>query len=116
MAPLSNWVTGSRPVRAMVEHLVGIDRRRALPQFERETLQRWFARREPLTPADGARRGPVVFLADSFASYTEPEDDLAAIELLEMAGWDVQLAGNVCCGRAPIPKGLLTKRGRAIAI
>ena len=107
MAPLSNWVAGSRPVRALTERVAGIDRRRALPQFERETLQRWFARRRPLTAAGGVRRGPVVFLADSFASYTEPEIGRAAIELLELAGWEVQLAGNVCCGRALISKGLL---------
>jgi Fe-S oxidoreductase len=107
MAPLSNWVAGSRLMRALVERLGGVDRRRPLPRFERETLQRWFARRAPLTPATGARRGPVVFLADSFASYTEPEIGRAAIELLELAGWDVRLAGTVCCGRALISKGLL---------
>jgi len=107
MAPLSNWVAGSRPVRAVVERLAGIDRRRGLPQFERETLQRWFARRTPLPAANGGRLGPVVFLADSFTSYTEPEIGRAAIELLELAGWEVQLAGNVCCGRALISKGLL---------
>ena len=58
----------------------------------------------------GSRRGVawrVVFLADSFTSYTEPEIGRAAIELLEMAGWDVQLAGDVCCGRSLISKGLL---------
>ena len=49
----------------------------------------------------------MIFLADSFASFTEPEIGRAAIELLEMAGWDVQLAGDVCCGRALISKGLL---------
>jgi FAD/FMN-containing dehydrogenase/Fe-S oxidoreductase len=106
-APLSNWVVGSPPVRALLDRAGGIDRRRPLPRFERETLQRWFARRAPLTPQNGARRGPAVFLADSFASYTEPEIGRAAIELLEMAGWDVRLAGDVCCGRALISKGLL---------
>ena len=106
-APLSNWIAGSRPVRALAERVAGIDRRRALPQFERETLQRWFARRTRAARAGGATRGPVVFLADSFASYTEPEIGRAAIELLELAGWEVQLAGDVCCGRALISKGLL---------
>ena len=48
-----------------------------------------------------------MFLADSFTSYTEPEIGRAAIELLEMAGWEVQLASDVCCGRALISKGLL---------
>jgi len=46
-------------------------------------------------------------LADSFTSYTEPEIGRAAIELLDMAGYDVQLAGDVCCGRSLISKGLL---------
>jgi Fe-S oxidoreductase len=60
-----------------------------------------------MQPANGASRGPIVFLADSFTSYTEPEIGRAAIELLEMAGWDVQLAGDVCCGRSLISKGML---------
>jgi Fe-S oxidoreductase len=108
LAPVSNWVAGARPMRALAERFGGIDGRRALPRFQRETLQRWFRRRAVTRPVNGgAHRGPVVFLADSFTSYTEPEIGRAAIELLEMAGWEVQLAGDVCCGRALISKGLL---------
>ena len=108
MAPLSNWVAASKPLRILADRLGGIDRRRALPTFERETLQRWFKRRRATWAGRGAApRGRVIFLADSFASYTEPEIGRAAIELLEMAGWDVQLAGDVCCGRSLISKGLL---------
>jgi len=108
LAPLANWVANAMPVRMLAERFGGIDRRRALPRFQRETLQRWFRTRRPVTPVNGvARRGPVIFLADSFTSYTEPEIGRAAIELLEMAGWNVHLAGDVCCGRALISKGLL---------
>jgi Fe-S oxidoreductase len=49
----------------------------------------------------------VVFLADSFTSYTEPGIGRAAIELLEAAGWKVRLTSDVCCGRPAISKGLL---------
>jgi Fe-S oxidoreductase len=108
LAPVSNWLAGTTPVRAMIERFGGIDGRRPLPRFRRDTLQRWFARRGGRPAALGpARRGRVIFLADSFASFTEPEIGRAAIELLELAGWDVQLAGDVCCGRALISKGLL---------
>lgn len=106
MAPLSNWVAGTRMSRALTERFGGIDRRRSLPRFERDTLQRWFQRRGRREPS-AESRGPVVFLADSFTSYTEPEIGRAAIELLEMAGYEVQLAGDVCCGRSLISKGLL---------
>ncbi len=103
-APLSN-VAAARPVRALLERIVGMDRRRPLQHFRRKTLQKWFARRRRRSSA--ASRGRVVFLADSFTSFTEPEIGRAAIELLEAAGYDVELAGDVCCGRALISKGLL---------
>lgn len=107
-APLSNWMTRLAPVRALLERAAGIDRRRRLPPFARETVSQWFARRsQPLTPIDGRHRGTVVFLADSFTSATEPAIGRAAIELLELAGYTVQLADDVCCGRSLISKGLL---------
>ena len=56
-----------------------------------------------------------MFLADSFTSYTEPGIGRTAIELLERAGFEVQLAGDVCCGRALISKGLLREAKAAHA-
>ncbi|MCC6317557.1 MAG: FAD-binding protein [Gemmatimonadaceae bacterium] len=106
-APVSNWLARAAPVRAITERLIGIDRRRSLPVFERETVPRWFRqRRKPSRPPV---RGAVVFLADSFTSYTEPAIGRAAIELLELAGWEVQLADEVCCGRSLISSGLLSE-------
>jgi Fe-S oxidoreductase len=102
LAPLSNLFTGSFAA-GLRERLTGIHRRRTLPRFARESLPRWFARR-PRRP-----RGtmPIVFLADSFSSYSEPEIGIAAIELLERAGYDVTLESRSCCGRALISNGLL---------
>ena len=112
LAPLSNWLAAPAPARALAERVLGLDRRRPLPRFRRDTLQRWFERRTPgRTLRNGGSaapsRGPVVLLADSFTSYTEPHIGRAAVELLERAGWEVRLAGDVCCGRALISKGLL---------
>jgi Fe-S oxidoreductase len=113
-APLSNWPGSVGPLRALLDRTVGIDRRRPLPRFRRDTLAKWFSARRRASPrtsgSTGGRTGPrgsVVFLADSFASYTEPEIGRSAIELLEAAGWEVTLATDVCCGRALISKGLL---------
>jgi FAD/FMN-containing dehydrogenase/Fe-S oxidoreductase len=110
-APLSN-LGSAGPWRWLLERLAGIDRRRPLPRFRRDTLQKWFSRRRPTKPAAGAR-GHVIFLADSFTSYTEPEIGRAAIALLEAAGYTVELAGDVCCGRALISKGLLRQAKKA---
>ena len=113
LAPLSNWLVTLSPARVLAERLLDLDRRRPLPRFRRDTLQRWFARRARgrarRTNGDRSSRGALVFLADSFTSYSEPDIGRAAIELLEQAGWEVRLAGDVCCGRALISKGLLSQ-------
>ena len=64
-----------------------------------------------------APRGDVIFLADSFTTYTEPAIGRAAIELLEAAGYRVRLESAGCCGRSSISKGLLDQaRGMAEAM
>jgi Fe-S oxidoreductase len=60
-------------------------------------------------PAPAGTRGEVVFLADSFTSFTEPAIGQAAIELLDAAGYRVRLESAGCCGRASISKGLLDR-------
>lgn len=118
LAPLSNLPSGFGPARWVLEKLLGIDARRPLPRFQRDSLPRWFARRgRSVTPqASGGplpppgrppSRGPLIFLADSFTSYTEPEIGRAAVEMLEWAGWEVEVVSDVCCGRSFISKGML---------
>jgi FAD/FMN-containing dehydrogenase/Fe-S oxidoreductase len=107
LAPISNWMTAIRPARSLAGALLGIEARRPLPVFQRESLPRWFRTRPRQTSPMKRTRGPVIFLADSFTSYTEPWIGRAAVELLEKAGWEVRLVDDVCCGRALISKGLL---------
>ena len=101
-APLSNLPARIAPLRALMDTRLGIARKRPLPRFERETLVRWHRRREPR-----AGTKDVIFLADSFTTFTEPGVGRAAIELLEAAGYRVRLESGGCCGRASISKGLL---------
>jgi FAD/FMN-containing dehydrogenase/Fe-S oxidoreductase len=113
-APLSNMAGAPGPLRGLLERVVGVDRRRPLPRFRRDTLQRWFstfrsARASGARSAHVPSRGPVLFLADCFTSYTEPEIGRASIELLDAAGWNVALLDGVCCGRSLISKGMLNQ-------
>jgi FAD/FMN-containing dehydrogenase/Fe-S oxidoreductase len=117
LAPLSNLPGGVGLLRALMERTVGIDRRRPLPRFRRDTLPRWFrgfqsvragrSASSSATSPNTRSRGPLLFLADCFTSYTEPEIGRASIELLDAAGWDVELVEGVCCGRSLISKGML---------
>lgn len=116
LAPLSNLPGAVGALRGLMERVTGIDRRRPLPKFRRETLQKWFASFQKRRGRDSgasdsapqsAKRGRILFLADCFTSFTEPEIGRAAIELLDAAGWDVELVDDACCGRSLISKGML---------
>ena len=102
-APLANLLGGLRPARLAAERWLGIAAARPLPRYQRPSLARWHARR----PARRGTHGELVFLADSFTSFTEPSLPRAAIELLEAAGWTVRLEAGACCGRASLSKGLV---------
>jgi len=87
-----------------MEWLVGIDRRRPLPAFARQTFTDWFDGRKPRRDAP---RGSVVLFHDTFVTYNTPEIGRAAVELLEAAGYGVELVDKTCCGRPLISKGML---------
>ncbi len=102
LAPLSNWMMGAGVVRRVAEAVAGLDRRRALPRFERRTLSQ-------VAPAADDRCEAVLF-NDTFTNYYEPGIGLAALSLLKAAGVRAGLGQHGCCGRPQISKGLL---GRA---
>ncbi|WP_067541508.1 FAD-binding and (Fe-S)-binding domain-containing protein [Nocardia crassostreae] len=104
-APLSNVAGRVGFLRRIMDRSLGITAARPLPVFQRANLIRWF-RRHPRTVAT-APLGTVTWLADSFTTFTEPHIGQAAIELLELAGWRVELASGGCCGRSSMSKGLL---------
>ncbi len=103
-APLSNLPGRNRLARKGMQRAIGIAPARPLPVFQRDNLVRWFRRR---TGSVTASQGTVTFLADSFATYTEPHIGRAAVELLEAAGWQVRLESSGCCGRSSLSKGLV---------
>ncbi|HYB87492.1 MAG TPA: FAD-linked oxidase C-terminal domain-containing protein [Streptosporangiaceae bacterium] len=103
--PLSNLASGWRPARLLAERWLGISAARPLPRFQRHDLRGWFRRRP--APAAAAPQRELIFLADSFTTFTEPSAPRAAIELLELAGWRVRLEDAGCCGRASLSKGLI---------
>jgi Fe-S oxidoreductase len=93
------------------EKVLGIDRRRPMPRFERDSFQKWFRRHSKAKGSShsAAPRGPIVLLDDCLTSYCEPNVNRAAVQVLQAAGYEVHLAGLSCCGRALISKGLVSE-------
>jgi FAD/FMN-containing dehydrogenase/Fe-S oxidoreductase len=104
-APLTNAALHNPIIKWILEKAAGIDRRRTLPTFARAHFRKWFADHHALPRA--GERGRVVLLDDCFTTYNEPRVGIAAVRVLEAAGYRVELAGLACCGRPAISKGLL---------
>ena len=102
-AGLSNWFGRRGFVRRLMQATIGIDKRRPLPEWHSAHVRNQFGERTK-TVSQNTRR--VILLDDCFTTFQEPQIGRAAIEVLERAGYAVELAG-ICCGRAMISKGFL---------
>jgi Fe-S oxidoreductase len=58
---------------------------------------------------------PVLLFPDTFTTYNYPQIGIAAVQLLEAAGFQVQLAQRVCCGRPMLSQGLVEDARRQAA-
>lgn len=100
-----NWLGRRRILRHVLQWSTGFDRRRSLPEFHRQHFRKWFTNREKPISKDPRRR--VLLLDDCFTTFQEPQIGRAAVQALENAGYQVELAG-ICCGRAMLSKGFLS--------
>ena len=105
-AALANFGAGSPIGRFFSSAFLGVHPNRQLPKFASPTLAQWFNSRAG-TNSKGTTKGTVALFNDTFMNYNYPEIGIAAVELLEAAGYRVQLADSECCGRPMISKGLL---------
>ena len=112
-APVANWFMQNALFRRGLEKVIGIDRRRQLPAFSRQTLVTRFRRRGSRKVANPVRR--VAFFMDLYANYNAPELGMAAIELLESLGCEVVIPPQKGCGYPYIGYGDL-KKARKVAI
>ncbi|MGM0398149.1 MAG: FAD-linked oxidase C-terminal domain-containing protein, partial [Halobacteriota archaeon] len=70
-APVSNWVTEIPGARSVLEATLGIAAERSLPEFRRDTLERWDADRVPRTSGEAAERR-VLLVPDPTTNYVDP--------------------------------------------
>jgi Fe-S oxidoreductase len=99
-----NAVLSSR-FAGLLKRMGGVAGNRPLPLFARRSLTRWFGAR-PRAASSGQPR--VVLWPDTFSNYFTAEAGVAAVEVLEAAGYAVQIpAGAQCCGLTWVSTGQL---------
>ena len=105
MPRLANKALDSRLVRSFLARFAGIAAERPLPHYARQRFDHWFAahQRETLP-----MRGRVILWDDTFVRYHDPHIGIAAVKVLEAAGFEVALpSGRKCCGRPAFSQGNL---------
>ena len=114
-APVSNWLAGTDLSRSLLERYLGVDSRRELPTFQRETLRRWFEKRDPDQPADPEREA--VLYPDPYTNHVAVDRGKAAVRALEALGVAVEVPALPPSGRAPLSQGMVaTAEDRADAL
>ena len=87
--------------------VMGVPHQRRIPAFAPRTFRSWFRQHESPNPGET----PVILWPDTFNNYFSPETAIAAVKVLESAGYEVLLPpGVLCCGRPLYDFGML---GRA---
>ena len=106
-APISNWLAGTGLGKSLASTFLGIAPERQQPAFASRSLPQWFAERS--RNGHSGKYGMVALYNDTFMNYNYPEIGIAAVEVLEAAGYSVELVNGGCCGRPMISKGLLNQ-------
>lgn len=107
VAPLANLMLQT-PVAKPMMSMIGVHKDRRLSPFHQRTfVHRWRAHRKH-NPVPPVTRGKAVYFHDTFATYNYPRIGIAAVKLLEAAGFEVVIEERrACCGRPMLSKGLI---------
>ncbi len=101
---LVNFFTQTPGLEAVAKFAGGIAGERRIPKFARQTFRSWFRHRRTRR----TEKTPVILWADTFNNYFHPEIAVAAVEVLESAGFSVRVPkAHLCCGRPLYDFGML---------
>jgi Fe-S oxidoreductase len=104
LAGLVNTLQSASLFRFAMDRLAGIDQKRKLPGYAKETFSSWYAKNAKKITGDKIQ---VALFADTYINYHEPHIGIAAYNLLVSCGYDVLLADAGCCQRPKISHGFL---------
>jgi Fe-S oxidoreductase len=106
---LANRLLSAPGAARLGKRLAGVDRRRALPTFAPATFRSWFAA-HPAATGD-----PVLLWVDTFTDLFTPDVGIAAVRVLEDAGFAVCVPDRpLCCGLTWISTGQLDTARRVL--
>lgn len=115
-APIANVALGLKPLRKVVEAVIGVHADAPVPKATSQSFMRWFKKHTPI-PSPYIR-GKIVFFHGCAGGYFEVKTSIATVQVLEYLGYEVLVPKQGCCGLAEQSNGLFagaTKRVTTLA-
>ena len=104
MPAVANFFTQAPLLRDAMKAAADVAPERSIPAFAPKTFKQWFRERGPRN----LYKPPVILWADTFNNHFHPETAKAAVEVLEDAGFRVEVPEQpLCCGRPLYDFGML---------
>lgn len=99
---ISNSLMRTKAIKKLLESWGGVDSRRNLPSFAKQTFKTWFKKHNAKEGGD-----KVLLFVDLFTNYFEPDIAKSAVMVFEEMGFSVLLAKGMESGRPQLSKGFL---------
>lgn len=131
LAPIANAAIRNRPIRKLVQAVIGVHADAPTPVAQSTSFLTWWKRHEkevyggpyvPRCPQSTIylpsetkwHRGPIVFFHGCAGAYFEVSTSIATVEVLEHLGYRVIVPKQGCCGLASQSNGLFNDASRHV--
>ena len=101
---LANWANRFLPNRLLLERVLGIHRKKILPDFHGESFQAWFDKNKGRYNLNGGN-AKVFFFPTCFVNYNNPDVGKSAIEIFARNNVTVACDYRQCCGMPALDGG-----------
>ena len=103
-APITNFALGLKPVKAVMDSVLKIDKHRTFPSYSFQTFEQWYKKH---AAEQEAYKKHVAYFHGCYANYNFPQLSKDLLKILNACGYGVRLLEKEkCCGVALIANGL----------
>ena len=111
MAPIVNTTLGLKPVKLVMDGVLGIDHHRTFPKYTSKTFESWY--KKNVAAEQASYKNHISYFHGCSANYNHPEFGRDLITVMNAIGYGVHLLDKEkCCGVALISNGLINQAKR----
>lgn len=104
-APIVNATLPLKPVKAILDGVLGIDHRRTFPKYSGTKFESWF--KKNAAEKQAAFKNQIAYFHGCYVNYNYPQLGKDFVTVMNALGYGVNLLdGEKCCGVAMIVNGL----------